>query len=319
MRKTKFILLILVVLFSFVVVKALGQGIGNSMILRAGDSTSQATTASVSDSLEQLQRGGTDLSEVYSQSFIATSSPSAIDNGKCDLNISAQLGLARPFGQNYSIYEYNANNRWPIASITKLMTAVVAYENMDLQKNITFTNPMVSVEGVAGDFKAGEVFSAKDLMKAALMLSSNRAAEALAQDFGRDKFIELMNQKAKEFSMMETNFYNPTGLTSNNQSTPNDIYKLMTYIYNNHPEILSITRQAKASITELNSRKKRNISNINEFAGTANFIGGKTGFIEESQGNLVSMFKIGNEPVITVVLGSQDRFGDTKKLLNCVQ
>lgn len=319
MRKIKFILLMLIVLSSFVVLKALGEGVGNSLVLKAVEGDSAQLTASVSDSVEQLQNNGADLSEVYSQNFISTSSSSGVNNSKCDLNVSAQLGLVRPFGQNYSLVEFNANNHWPIASITKLMTAMVVYENMNLEKDITFTSSSASVEGVTGDFKVGETFKTSDLISAMLIFSSNRAAEALAQDFGRDKFIDLMNKKAKELSMMDTNFYDPTGLSMNNQSTPNDIFKLASHIYNVHPEILKITRQTKTYITEINLRKRRAIININEFAGTANFIGGKTGFIEESKGNLVSIFNIDNQPIITVVLGSQDRFGETKKLLQCVR
>ena len=313
MRKTKFILLILIVAISFVAIRTFEQGNGVRIINDVGQS--ENAMASASGSVDQLQT--VNESEIYSQSVISTSS-AVVDNSQCaGINFSAQLALVRPFGQNYSLYELNANGHWPIASITKLMTAVVAYENSNLDKNITLTNSMLSVDGVAGDFKPGEVFSGKDLMKAMLMLSSNKAAEALAQDFGRDKFMSLMNQKAKELNMTDTYFDNPTGLSVKNQSTANDIYKLATYVYNTHPEILSTTRTIKDYILEAKSHKKRLITNINEFAGTANFIGGKTGYIDESQGNLVSIFNVNKQPVITIVLGSQDRFGDTKKLLNC--
>ncbi|PIR44177.1 hypothetical protein COV23_01320 [Candidatus Wolfebacteria bacterium CG10_big_fil_rev_8_21_14_0_10_31_9] len=319
MRKIKFILLMLIVLSSFVVLKALGEGVGNSLVLKAVEGNSDQLTASVGDSVKQLQNNNADLSEVYSQNVISTSSLSKINNSGCDLNVSAQLGLVRPFGQNYSLVEFNADNHWPIASITKLMTAMIVYENMNLEKNITFTSSSASVDGVTGDFKVGETFKISDLISSMLIFSSNRAAEALSQDFGRDKFMDLMNKKAKELSMMDTNFYDPTGLSMNNQSTPNDIFKLVSYIYNVHPEILKITRQIKTYITEINSRKRRTILNINEFVGTANFIGGKTGFIEESKGNLVSVFNVDNQLIITVVLGSQNRFGETKKLLECAQ
>ena len=317
MRKTKFVLLMLIILVSFAMVRVFGGTSQGS--ISSGENDQRLLVPSAENALaDSATANGDGGAGVLSQNVISSSS--VVINGasgNCDLNLTASEGLVRLFGQNYSLAEFNANNHWPLASITKLMTAIVAYENMNLQKNITFSSEAASLEGSAGDFKAGETFKASDIMKAMLMLSSNRAAEALAEDFGKDKFISLMNQKAKELSLSDTAYFDPTGLSSSNQSTANDIYKLASYIYNTHPEIFSITRQAKTYIVELNSHKKRLITNINQFAGQANFIGGKTGFIDESQGNLVSVFKIDNQVVITVILGSQDRFGETKKLLNC--
>ena len=314
-RKLKIILVLVVVPISFFVVKAVGEQDDLEQAANVGDQV-------INQSFAQVQADGAnqDSSKVLAEHYVSTS-PNFLTNIHCgeDVSLSARLALVRFLNDNNRIYELNVNSHWPLASITKLVTALVAEENFDLKKTVTITDQMVLAEGEAGGFKTGEVFRAEDLIKAMLMLSSNDAAEALAQDFSRDEFIGLMNKKVAELGLGETMFFDPTGLSPKNQSTPNDIFKIVSYIYENRPDILKITTYKADYITDLNSKKKRKILNINEFAGQSDFIGGKTGFIDEAQGNLVSVFSVKKEPVTIVVLGSQDRFGETKKLLQCVQ
>ena len=327
MNKFKIILILLIILTPFAAVKV--SGVLNKYLIVA--QTSAVDNGLNFELLRQiadqnkLNNNGQNSSEVLSNNLISTSSAFSA-NFECNAEISARLALVRFLSQNNKVFELNADNRWPLASITKLMTAIVSLENMDSEKSVALTDQMISVEEGVGGFKAGEIFKAKDLLKALLLISSNGAAEALAQDFGKEKFIDLMNQKAKELHLNETAFFDPSGLSARNQSTPNDILKLMDYLRDNHKEILKITIQKSGSIFELNSNTRRMLSNINEFAGEPNFLGGKTGFTDEAQGNLVSLFTVQqglspafkNEPVVIVVLGSHDRFGDTKKLLNCI-
>jgi D-alanyl-D-alanine carboxypeptidase len=232
--------------------------------------------------------------------------------------ISAQVFLKKLLNTNVDLAEQKIENRWPVASLTKLMTALVVIEKTDLNSEITMSDNAVNQDGAIGDFKAGEKYKAEDLLKAALVLSSNDAATALAETLRIDNFVSEMNKKALELGMESTKFVDPTGLSYLNQSTANDLAKLVNYIYFDRPEILKITTEKKISITELNSGKAKSFYSINEFAGELNFIGGKTGFINESRGNLISVFKddSGRGPILIIVLGSDDRFGDTKILLN---
>lgn len=260
--------------------------------------------------------------EVVSQGTFGAVKPVASSTEViCGAGVAARFGLVRQLNSNIVPFERGAENRWPIASITKLMTAVVASEQEELlAKRITFVEDMTKAEGGAGGFKAGEVMSGADILKGMLLISSNDAAEALAQTYGRDVFVRAMNDKADELRMLDTNFVDPSGLSPRNQSTVSDLYKLMSYLYNTHPELLRITRTRKASITELQTKRKRTIININEFAGQAGFIGGKTGYITEAEGNgnLVTLFTNNNQPFVFVVLGSPDRFGETRTLLKCI-
>ncbi len=219
------------------------------------------------------------------------------------------------------IFESNSENRWPIASITKLMTAVVALEKTDTNKEIQITKEIVATEGYAGDFKAGESFKELDLIKAMLVASSNDAAEAIAENFegGKQSFVDEMQKKAAELKMFQTTYLEPTGLSFINQSTAKDLSLLISYIYSEHPDILEISRQKEIRIIDLQAGKIKKILNIDKFAGQEDFIGGKTGFIDESGRNLIGVFDMSGETIVTVVLGADNSFDETADLKNLVQ
>ena len=217
-----------------------------------------------------------------------------------------------------NIFEFNDKNRWPIASVSKLMSAVIAIEEIKKGENIKISASAVTAEGLSGGLKENDVFSVNDLIKAMLVVSSNDAAESLAESIGRQRFIDLMNEKAGELQMSETNFNSPSGFSILNQSTANDFMKLVNYIYSNHPEIFQITSQKQMQITELNSGKSKNLLNINEFAGNADFLGGKTGYLDESGRNLVALFRRNNQPLLVIIFGAQNAFDEARNLLNCI-
>jgi D-alanyl-D-alanine carboxypeptidase len=249
-------------------------------------------------------------------------SSSAINASNSQSTISAQIVLVKLLNTNTPLKEVKAENRWPIASLTKLMTALIAVENLDLDAKVKLSENAVSQPGTSGDFKSGEIYRNGDLLKAMLLLSSNDAAMALAESYGAEKdFVSAMNKKAAELKMTETKFVDPTGVSFLNQSTANDLAKLVDYIYFHHREIFDLTKEKSFSITEIQSGKIKKIYNINEFTGQKIFLGGKTGFINESKENLISLFDdpFGRGPLLIIVLGSNDRFGDTKMLLKELQ
>ena len=217
------------------------------------------------------------------------------------------------------LYEKNSQNRWPIASITKLMTAIVSLENINQSSVINITPDIVKEADGYSTLTAGSSYTANDLLKSMLSVSSNDSALALADSFGREAFVQKMNQKAKDLSMSQTTYYEPSGLSYLNQSNAHDLYLLLTYIQQHYPIILDITRQKTVTIRDKTTNRRATLTNINEFAGRNDFYGGKTGFIDQSEGNLVSLFKKDGKMVFIAVLGSSDRFGDTEKILSCVQ
>jgi len=252
----------------------------------------------------------------------------------CNANQSAFVSkaiLIKYLDYNFNVFELNPEKRWPIASLTKLMTAIVSIEKMDLDKEIIMTKKAVDTEGTAGEFEIGEVFKLRDLIKAMLISSSNDAAVAITESFGEPRnstelslrgerdFINEMQKKAAEIKMFSTTYLEPSGLSFINQSTVADLAKLMSYIYFEHPEILEISRQKEAEILELKSNKPRRLLTINKFAGEPDFIGGKTGYIDEAGRNLVGIFDIDGKTVLTIILGADDSFKETEKLKSFVE
>ncbi len=196
----------------------------------------------------------------------------------------------------------NGDQQWPMASLTKLMTAIVSWENIGKDTKITMSERAIATESAAGNFSVGGAYSFTDLVSALLKVSSNDAAAALAEFLGENRFLELMNQKAADLKMQHTRFFDPSGLSSLNQATLEDLEKLVAHIYYRHPEIFRITQEKEG--------------NIHPFAGRPDFIGGKTGFIDEANGNLISLFNNDGRPLLIIVLGSEDRANDTRILYN---
>ncbi len=208
----------------------------------------------------------------------------------------------------------NNANRWPTASLTKLMTATVVMDNIATSTLITITPEMFAADPEEATLVIGDTYSVEDLLHLMLMPSSNVAAEAFADYFGHAKFMQEMNTRAREWGMQNTYFDDPSGISSANESSANDMLILAQHVYNDYPEVLAITRTHQIVITEKNTGKKVTVTSINDFAGEPEFIGGKTGHTVEAGSNLLSIFTYDGHPVIIIVFNTTDRFGDTAKL-----
>lgn len=235
------------------------------------------------------------------------------------LNISAAGAYALDGSELYSL---RADKRWPIASITKLMTAVTADKlylsgEVDEYELITITEEMIMTEGTSGDFQVGEIFRADDLVIAMMLVSSNDAAAALAIHYGEDAFVDEMNKFAAGLGMIDTNLADPTGLSVQNLSTVEDLRRLAKFVFEEQPYIFDVSRRQSDFIVDRVRGTRKNLNNINTFAGADGFLGGKTGSTPEAEGNLISIFEVseGASPVIIIVLGTDDRFGETEKIL----
>ncbi|MEZ4156391.1 MAG: serine hydrolase [Candidatus Paceibacterota bacterium] len=220
------------------------------------------------------------------------------------------------YSQDGNEIALNDHKRWPLASLTKIMTAVIALENFSPEETITISQTAVDEEGVSGGLNTQEIYSVHDLIAAMMTVSSNDAAMAIATPFGFEYFVELMNAKANEIGMYNTQFDDPVGLSYLNQSTLSDIRILAQYVLANHPQIFSAATQSQTILVEHSTGANRVLGTINKFAQRPDFLGGKTGYTDEAKGNLVSLFNIGaSEPLIVIVLGSNDRFADSEALL----
>lgn len=227
----------------------------------------------------------------------------------------------RPDNQKENIlYQKNINQVLPMASLTKIMTAIIALENFDLEEIIKVSTNSVTIIGNNGGLIRGEELKVKNLLYIMLMESSNDAAMALASDNPRlayEEFINLMNSQAKELGLENTNFSDPVGLSIDNRSTALEIAKLTEYAFN-FPLILEILKTSTTTIFSVDKRFIHSLTNTNKLLGKIpQIIGGKTGFTEEAGGCMLTVLNISNNNyLITVVLGSSERENDTEKLIN---
>ena len=230
--------------------------------------------------------------------------------------VQVRAAIVHDVGSGEASYIKNGDTRWPLASLTKLMVAVVALKEMDMAATATIHEDDVVVENARHDLKPGETFKIKDLLRAMLVGSSNEAAEAIARTYGRDNFVDLMNIQAKSWDLTNTHFDDPVGVSASSQSTVNDLRALVVRIFREYPEIFTITKEAHLFVTEQSKKLARSIGSTNAFAGRADFLGGKTGYTDEAEGNLVSLFSVLKKPTLVIVLGTSNRFGETETLLS---
>lgn len=230
-------------------------------------------------------------------------------------------------GSNKVLCEDNADALRPIASITKLMTALIFLDtNPDFDKEVSIDAKDSRVGGVTY-LIPGEKFKLRDVFFAALIASSNEGAAALARLSGLSEadFVARMNKKATELGMTATKFVDPTGLNNNNKSTAEDILKLAQAAFS-RAEIKNAISQEEYELTVINKKIKRKIKTTDRVLGddfgsgnNSYFIkGGKTGYLESAGYCFVSeVIDSTGRRILVAVLGSptiNDRFQDTKSL-----
>lgn len=230
----------------------------------------------------------------------------------------AQAYIAVNILDSSIIAEKNNNKVYPIASITKLMNAVISVEKIDMDKTITLNSAMLQPEGYSPSLFLNLNVSAKNLLQASLIQSTNDASQALSYFVGNDKFIQLMNQKAKELNMNNTNFHDAYGMSSLNRSTASDLAKLLAYIYKNHPEILSITKENDFWLPSP-AGKLLKFQNVNNLYSYPEFIGAKSGYIPEAKQTLASVAEVNGKPVAIVLLHSTNRKTDALKIVDWIK
>lgn len=233
-------------------------------------------------------------------------------------SINAYSYLAVDLLEDSIILEKNDNSIYTIASITKLMSSVIATENIDLEKRIILTEEMLRPTGYSPSLFLGANVSAKDLIKASLIQSTNDASNVLTYFLKEGEFINLMNQKAKDLNMNNSIFYDASGLNPLNKSNVSDLYKLLKYVYKNHPQILEISRNNDFWLPDITGRMLK-FQNVNNFYNHPNFVGGKTGYLPEARQTFVSIFNIKEKPTAIILLYSGNRQNDVLKIIDYIE
>lgn len=252
------------------------------------------------------------------------------------LNLGAKSIYVWDINAHKKLYSKNEHKVMPLASITKMMMALVAIETLPPDTKITIAPVDLLEEGNNG-LLAGERWKLDDLLRFTLVTSSNDGASAIASVAGArilgasssdpfsDKklFIRRMNEKAAAIGLTQTSFHSESGLdlnsvTSGAYGTTRDMAILFEYILNKHPELFTPTTYSKIDVTS-DSNVVHHVANTNlGVAAVTGIIGSKTGYTDLAGGNLVVVVDIGiNHPVVIAVFGStrEERFTDVEKLI----
>ncbi|MEZ4210861.1 MAG: hypothetical protein R3B39_01015 [Candidatus Paceibacterota bacterium] len=247
------------------------------------------------------------------------------------LDVKASSVLIFDSENKNAIYSKDVEKVMPLASLTKIMTALVVLDQTDSSENIVIQKEALGLVGDNG-LLADEKWGRDELLRFMLITSSNDATRAFSLHIGNKlglneedsvkNFVEMMNKKASDFGLVNTKFYNESGLDTGDgknggYSTSKEIVSLFDYAVTNYPDIFSSTSFSSKTFLSM-SNKEHNAVNTNPNPGlVAGISASKTGFTNISGGNLIVSFKTPTgKTIIANVLGStfSDRFTDIEKL-----
>jgi D-alanyl-D-alanine carboxypeptidase len=215
---------------------------------------------------------------------------------------------------------WNVNERRPMASVTKVMTAMIVLDEADLDELVTVPAVATSSRGSTAGLVAGEQWTVYDLLVAMLVRSGNDAAMTLAWHVGDgsiDAFVEKMNDRAAELEMGDTRFANPNGLDHAEHFSTADDLVTMTVASLEYPDIQQIARIKTIKMPEDPTGKTRQINNTNRLLGAyPGVVGLKTGDTPFANKVLVGVTERGPRRIVTVVMGSDDHFSDSRELID---
>ncbi len=244
----------------------------------------------------------------------------AVSDDPAHLAIQSSAALVLDQTTGKALVEKQPDAVLPIASISKLMTAMVVLDaGLDLNEIISISHDDIDdLKGTRSRLPVGTTMTRETAMLLALMSSENRAANALGRHYpgGLPAFVAAMNRKARSLGMFDSRFEEPTGLSSNNVSTAHDLARMVTAAAR-YPEIRMFSTTAEAKV-ELNGRIQ-NFGNTNALVRSENWQIGvsKTGYISEAGRCLVMQAWVADKPVVIVLLDSQGkmtRVGDANRI-----
>jgi len=238
-----------------------------------------------------------------------------------DPHLRSASVLVQDAASGETLYAKNPGAVVPIASITKLMTAIVVLDaNLDMQQRVVVSgDDYDQLKGTRSRLRAGTALTRNEMLLLALMSSENRAAAALARTYpgGTDVFVERMNAKARELGMQDTRFVDPTGLDSNNVSSARDLARLVAKAHD-YPLIREYSTTSSATVQSFGGRAIgfRNTNGLVR-AGQWDIGLSKTGYISEAGRCLVMRVKLASRDLVVVLLdswGKYSRIGDANRI-----
>ena len=255
----------------------------------------------------------------------ATQSPwESLNPKKLQLKSTAALILDQ---QGDAVYAKQVSEAQPIASITKLMTAMVILDSdLDLQEKITITREDRDLIQLTGSrLQYGATLTREQMLQLALMSSENRAAAALARTWpqGKEAFVAVMNTKAYSLGMHSSHFYDPAGLDAGNVASARDLGKMVRAAMS-YPLIRKATTTRSASVYPYKGRGELRFNNTNRLLKNADWDIqlSKTGYLNEAGRCLVMQTEIAEQPLTIVLLNSYGKltpFGDSNRIRKWIE
>ena len=238
----------------------------------------------------------------------------SIENSK---EVTAKAYLVGDIETGKILLGKNIEKVLPVASMSKLVTAFVATDELDLNKVVEITPEMTDVPPDSSNIKAGEKYMVKELLYPLLLSSSNVAAEALASSSDRAYFMERMKSYAWEIGMPSSFFDDPSGVSPYNTASAKDLFALSVYLYKYRPDILALTRNPSLLSAAVAEHAERRYTSTHPFVNDTRFIGGKTGRTPLAGDTMMTILKINDKPISFIVLGSKydNRANDTRLLI----
>lgn len=209
----------------------------------------------------------------------------------------------------YLVSGKDAETPVPIASLTKMMTAIVVSQNFDFSKQITISRNAVSEIGSDAQLRIGETLSVEDALRALLIVSANDAAYALAENSpgGVDGFVQKMNQTAQHLGLQQTEYKDPAGLDDTGHSTAKDLAIIASYLLTDE-RLAAIVRTPETDIYSANFHIKHHLKNSNRLLQQdlyySGILGVKTGFTPDAGHSIVVAAKRDNHTLVAVILNT---------------
>lgn len=230
--------------------------------------------------------------------------------------LSARAILIRDVKSDTTLYHKDSNVRLPIASTTKVMTAMVASEYFKLD-SVLEVGDSAGIDGASVGLMKGEKITFNSLLLGMLLNSGNDAAFTIAENYpgGLGNFVLAMNQKVARMKLPNTHFDNPAGFDSPTHfSSANDLARITQEAIKDQT-LAKIFSTKETEVLSFDSKYRHKLSNLNILLSEVHgVLGVKTGYTREAKENLITLVNRGSE-VIVVVLGSDDRFSDSKALI----
>lgn len=230
--------------------------------------------------------------------------------------------IAKDIGSKELIFSKDATKMNQPASLTKIMTAIIAIESGRMNDVVTITKPMIQVEPTKANLRVGEKFYLRDLVKAAMVMSANDAAMAIGIYLGDgnvETFAYMMNQKAKKLGMKNTNFTNPCGFDiGNHYSTAQDLLVMSEYAIKNS-SFNDMAKLKRHDFKAINTKRNYAAYTHNKLLNNYKYaVGIKTGFTQKAGPCLIARAKKDGKDILVVMLNSEHRWKDIRTIFEDV-